>query len=588
MLSQHLAQTFQKLAINRAEQEGWQEQGIRQFLATIQKNGSWFVHFSNIANFELNVSSPFLTTPIGIYSYPVDSKIDELLNQGDLPLAGERWFAYVFQPSGKVLHLHTYSRANLESDIDKLKDLYPEHLVDAIFEKLPATSSPGAKLWDGTNELAGRKLSKWTSTLKALGYTGAVDSGDGIIHENEPRQAVFFSKDSLKNVKRFDMTQGRKDKNIPAIDKLTPEALDSISDVVSKLPFVNSPEVARYTENLSKVLEEAKSKVGDDKVRLGKIYKILAQIEARKKFRSNYKKVELLNENPITGTPVFETSPKNLQNIEAIRGALAKLVSTIENPNSTVKDIRSVWMSSFGDMSEEKIKSIQKSIIPKIRGDRGKLLALIAFNSAYNSYTMLAYDNIDAAERLGVLTPAFAKYLLAQTEFEKIDGFDEYLAEKLVDQADGKDPEDPIIHQIVDAMPVVDFNSGTSLNRMLASKEIALRLLEEGKISYVGICQAMIGLNIPPEEVNVWGAEVLDDIASFFWRWMFYQVFDRHYKLDELVSNYIYRYKSDLAYSYRKPLLSLMSDRLEDPDYPVADKKEILKLKKLLGSVLNV
>jgi hypothetical protein len=42
---------------------------------------------------------------------------------------------------------------------------------------------------------------KWNAILRKLGYAGAMDmSGLGLIHDNEPTQAVFFSKQSFKEV----------------------------------------------------------------------------------------------------------------------------------------------------------------------------------------------------------------------------------------------------------------------------------------------------------------------------------------------------------------------------------------------------
>ena len=44
----------------------------------------------------------------------------------------------------------------------------------------------------------------WNSIFRKIGIDGAVDSGEGIIHSNEPSQAVFFSIKPIKTIRRYD------------------------------------------------------------------------------------------------------------------------------------------------------------------------------------------------------------------------------------------------------------------------------------------------------------------------------------------------------------------------------------------------
>lgn len=83
------------------------------------------------------------------------------------------------------------------------------------FEKAKG-STAAAKLWNLTRlmakeqsrqfpkkekspvQLAKRAITRWTFLLRQLGYSGATDNGEGLIHHNEPDQAVFFSSQPLE------------------------------------------------------------------------------------------------------------------------------------------------------------------------------------------------------------------------------------------------------------------------------------------------------------------------------------------------------------------------------------------------------
>jgi hypothetical protein len=54
--------------------------------------------------------------------------------------------------------------------------------------------SDQAFVWNATRHLSGFNPAKWTSLLVQLGFIGAIDYGTRQIHDNEPTQAVFFSR----------------------------------------------------------------------------------------------------------------------------------------------------------------------------------------------------------------------------------------------------------------------------------------------------------------------------------------------------------------------------------------------------------
>jgi hypothetical protein len=45
-----------------------------------------------------------------------------------------------------------------------------------------------------------KPTTRWSKVFQGLGYDGLIDNGDGIIHQNEPTQALFFNKKSFSEV----------------------------------------------------------------------------------------------------------------------------------------------------------------------------------------------------------------------------------------------------------------------------------------------------------------------------------------------------------------------------------------------------
>ena len=142
-------------------------------------------------------------TPIGIYTYPIDHVLSK---RGKVEFAGKEPFLYVVQATKPLLDLNNYTEEDFERDSEKLIDMgFKGYLRDEGIDN--ATHNiPAGWLWNWTR-LAGIYADvsgstnppvKWSKILRSLGYSGAKDDGSGIIHESEPTQAVFFSKDAVK------------------------------------------------------------------------------------------------------------------------------------------------------------------------------------------------------------------------------------------------------------------------------------------------------------------------------------------------------------------------------------------------------
>ena len=210
-----------------------------------------FVSFTSIEKLGINPGSEY-ATPLGIYSYPAEYVVAETgatKPMAYLPFAGGSPFVNIFSASGEVINLTEMTIAQARELNKKVAQYWAsisgkdwKSSVDDIEEFIvhaqdSATFSDyaGGQFWYVTYRTASLMAEKlnttapraWNMLFRKIGIAGCVDTGVGIIHTSEPTQAVFFSIDSIKNVKRYhnayspDMVE--KKKNIKA-------ALDVFND----------------------------------------------------------------------------------------------------------------------------------------------------------------------------------------------------------------------------------------------------------------------------------------------------------------------------------------------------------------------
>ena len=182
-----------------------------QLQAYYDENGEdTFVSFTSVDKLGINPKSKY-DTPLGIYTYPLSYVLREIGEYDSpkhvLPFAGDAPFVNVFTAdSASVKHLADIDMTDFRRHIVELKLAFPEHVsfIDSSVDSSEFQAlhrSGGGRLWYVTKVLAER-LSKGTSTkppvmwnkiFRTIGIDGMVDAyGDGIIHHNEPTQAVFF------------------------------------------------------------------------------------------------------------------------------------------------------------------------------------------------------------------------------------------------------------------------------------------------------------------------------------------------------------------------------------------------------------
>jgi hypothetical protein len=88
---------------------------------------------------------------------------------------------------------------NFKGAVDALNKATPEQVLAAVEEFRRIQSTKG--------------IANWSKLFRDLGYSGASDlQGKGIIHENEPTQAVFFSKAGIQELEVLNNVQHEKPK----------------------------------------------------------------------------------------------------------------------------------------------------------------------------------------------------------------------------------------------------------------------------------------------------------------------------------------------------------------------------------------
>lgn len=193
-----------------------------------------FVSFTSLEKLGVNPQSKD-KTPIGIYSYPAEYAFEEMGEYFDpekaMPYAGNRPWVNIFKMRGDFVDLNM-SDGEVKYYYSKIQDVIKKSVNDVEYldEALDTFKSilknanikarqpqiPGGKFWYVTYETSNflsqadffdhkwnnRPPVNWNLLFRIMGIDGIIDPGLSIIHENEPNQAVCFSRKSVHNVNR--------------------------------------------------------------------------------------------------------------------------------------------------------------------------------------------------------------------------------------------------------------------------------------------------------------------------------------------------------------------------------------------------
>ncbi|MFW5800282.1 MAG: hypothetical protein ACOCV8_05655 [Spirochaetota bacterium] len=258
----------------------------------------YFISFTQIDKIGINPRSEY-ATPIGIYTYPVKEffetyvahsrgpidkgltdKIKKMKIGEFAPFAGNNpwvWVMEIDRSKGRVFDISEYSDRDLEDDKERLKDIvindfnkdeieklfwYDESFDDVsiytldldtkVLHQLFNTMEKGAKvrtpagiMWNILRLVSLENPVRWNKLFRQLGYICAIDRrGEGIIHENEKVQALFFQRRYFNVVDKVENIPASQ-KGIIDVDELTERIEEFISGIVGRLkdPVVNKGKI---------------------------------------------------------------------------------------------------------------------------------------------------------------------------------------------------------------------------------------------------------------------------------------------------------------------------------------------------------
>lgn len=185
-----------------------------------------FVSFTKIDKLGINPTSSY-NTPLAICSYPAEYVVDVVgmnSHMGKLPFAGNEPYANLFTVRGNIIHLQSLSDKRLETYYNRMRGYWAtldptndriadkmEQLIEDSADLASQYSLPGGRLWYVAREVAHaiapllgtRPHIAWSKLFREIGIDGVVDTGSGIIHHNEPTQAMFFSIKPIEDVQRY-------------------------------------------------------------------------------------------------------------------------------------------------------------------------------------------------------------------------------------------------------------------------------------------------------------------------------------------------------------------------------------------------
>lgn len=174
-----------------------------------------FVTYTNRPTIQIN-TTPKFDTPFGLYTY----QLDYLLKRGErnstlfnvAPFASNKKNITLAElVSNKVVNLQTYSKysRDFETLEDYVIDTYGDDAWSDIEDEYYPSGNAGKRIWDlvvtiskWVEDNTGKKQSETSLKIfhSVLGWDGAIDNGGGIIHEDEPTQAVFFKMSAVKKI----------------------------------------------------------------------------------------------------------------------------------------------------------------------------------------------------------------------------------------------------------------------------------------------------------------------------------------------------------------------------------------------------
>lgn len=183
-----------------------------------------FITFRNHLTMNINPRTNY-ATPIGLYAYPLNSDIYDQLINNDIPFASEAKYLILFKNKSPntTINLSTIGNSAKQYAKKLFSDFISVEEIDEFFNEY-SSNDPASTFWRLLYALASHRLIpkqsktsnpyekfltrqhalKATKILLSANVSAVVDMGDGIIHENEPTQAVFIDTSTIDVVHAMD------------------------------------------------------------------------------------------------------------------------------------------------------------------------------------------------------------------------------------------------------------------------------------------------------------------------------------------------------------------------------------------------
>ena len=195
-----------------------------------------FVTFTQIPKLGANPGSSY-DTPLGIYSYPLDYVLEKQV--AGVPFAGKNPYIIVFKTNSQnVWNLTTDDvPTNIKQSIIQVMNKLGYNTVK--LEK----QSISKKFWyEMYSLIPTEKQGIITRKIfKLAGITGIIDPGLGIVHSNEPTQAVFFD---TKNIKQLALIDNKHDLEVSSSKVLKAMKTKDLQTIINTI--INSAVTKRY------------------------------------------------------------------------------------------------------------------------------------------------------------------------------------------------------------------------------------------------------------------------------------------------------------------------------------------------------
>lgn len=276
-----------------------EKESFYDFLLKYADDPSMFLHTTDVEKVGINPKTAKKSghdTPAGIFTFQISAlkqRIEMAKEQKLSPALFLDYYggnhAFVLQSNEPFTDtLKTYTEDDLQNDVEKLKEIYDDELVDKSLSIAPSNEnyvdSPIGKLWGmtkaiaigGTSELSHQQYPdalKWNTILRKIGHTSFHDTGQGWIHGYESAQSLFLTTKAFTVVDHMVIKRKQKEIKIGGQEYKGGRLPKTISlEKIDELELMN---IDRDNPEISKVKEISVGKTNSihDLTRLSSVFR---------------------------------------------------------------------------------------------------------------------------------------------------------------------------------------------------------------------------------------------------------------------------------------------------------------------------